>query len=285
MDSNPLVSAAERIRRADAILISAGAGMGVDSGLPDFRGPEGFWRAYPALRGLRFEEMSTPSWFHIDQTRAWGFFGHRLELYRRTHPHIGFEILLRLIKKVPLGGFVVTSNVDGQFQKAGFDDQAILEVHGTIHQLQCTRPCCEDITSYDTWTPDIDEANVRCLNEPPLCARCGRIARPNILMFNDGQWLSHRSDEQAGRFQTWLQLATDSNLVVIELGAGKAVTTIRSLSESLLRAGRQSTQKDRSVTLIRINPRDPDGPPGCVSISAGALEALTQLDHILCHSS
>ena len=56
-------------KEMNALLIGAGAGMGVDSGLPDFRGPEGFWRAYPAFRGRRFEEMSNPVWFDRDRSR------------------------------------------------------------------------------------------------------------------------------------------------------------------------------------------------------------------------
>ena len=51
-----LATAAEAVRCADALLIGAGAGMGVDSGLPDFRGPEGFWKAYPPFRGTQFHE-------------------------------------------------------------------------------------------------------------------------------------------------------------------------------------------------------------------------------------
>lgn len=60
--SESIVRAAEAVRSAEALLVCAGAGMGVDSGLPDFRGPEGFWRAYPAARrlGLRFEELADP---------------------------------------------------------------------------------------------------------------------------------------------------------------------------------------------------------------------------------
>ncbi len=55
--------AAEAINAADALLVTAGAGMGVDSGLPDFRGSQGFWRAYPAIAklGLSFEEMASPA--------------------------------------------------------------------------------------------------------------------------------------------------------------------------------------------------------------------------------
>ena len=70
--------AARSLLAAHAFLIGAGAGMGVDSGLPDFRGPKGVWWAYPAFRGRQFEEMSNPVWFQRDPEQAWRFFGHRL---------------------------------------------------------------------------------------------------------------------------------------------------------------------------------------------------------------
>ena len=85
-EAESLRRAAGLIRDADGLLITAGAGMGVDSGLPDFRGTEGFWRAYPALARaqLRFESVASLETFHTDPTLAWGFYGHRLSLYRRT---------------------------------------------------------------------------------------------------------------------------------------------------------------------------------------------------------
>lgn len=75
--------AAKLIRNADGLLITAGAGMGVDSGLPDFRGKEGFWKSYPALAqsGIDFYQIATPKTFKKDKTLAWGFYGHRLNLY------------------------------------------------------------------------------------------------------------------------------------------------------------------------------------------------------------
>ena len=78
--------AAQVIADADALVIAAGAGMGVDSGLPDFRGNEGFWRAYPALAkaNLNFAEVASPRTFVQDPSLAWGFYGHRLDLYRKT---------------------------------------------------------------------------------------------------------------------------------------------------------------------------------------------------------
>src|SRR3954467_9223852 len=135
--------AAEAIAGADALLIGAGAGMGVDSGLPDFRGPEGFWGASPpyARLGLDFVARATPAWFRTDPPFAWGFYGHRLNLYRGATPHEGFAILRRWGEGKPRGAFVVTSNVDGHFQRAGFDPGRVLEVHGSIHWMQCTRAC------------------------------------------------------------------------------------------------------------------------------------------------
>ena len=97
------------IEDAPAILITAGAGMGVDSGLPDFRGNEGFWRAYPAIKelGIGFEDMANPEWFEKDPQLAWAFYGHRLNLYKDTTPHNGFDILLNLVQN-KLNNYFIT---------------------------------------------------------------------------------------------------------------------------------------------------------------------------------
>lgn len=111
------------------------------AGLPDFRGTEGFWRAYPPIArlGLRLDQMSTPHWFRSDPQFAWGFFGHRFHLYSEKTPHAGYDVLLELARqKMAAGGeyFVYTSNVDGHFEKAGFDPLRITECHGSLHYLQ-----------------------------------------------------------------------------------------------------------------------------------------------------
>jgi NAD-dependent SIR2 family protein deacetylase len=90
MDLAAVQRAADLIRQADALIIAAGAGMGVDSGLPDFRGQDGFWRAYPALAKARidFYRIASPTAFHASTELAWGFYGHRLALYRKTVLHL-----------------------------------------------------------------------------------------------------------------------------------------------------------------------------------------------------
>ncbi len=272
-ESNDLIErAAEAINSADALLVCAGAGMGVDSGLPDFRGDEGFWNAYPPLRhlGISFVEMANPGWFEQDPTLAWGFYGHRLNLYRDTAPHRGFEILKGWAEKMSHGAFVFTSNVDGHFQRSGFSDDTVLECHGSLNHLQCSSPCGYTIWSARTTEVEVDEESFRASGALPCCPDCGALARPNVLMFGDYGWVPHRSHAQESRFRSWMASVSDGGLVVVELGAGTAVPTVRYASERAI--------DGVGGTLIRINVREPQVPRGEIGIAAGALETLEAIE-------
>jgi len=266
--------AAELIDQADALVIVAGAGMGVDSGLPDFRGDAGFWTAYPALgeAGLSFSEVASPRTFRTDAALAWGFYGHRLGLYRDTEPHPGFQILRSWSDRMLQGAFVFTSNVDGHFQWAGFADDAVHECHGSIHWLQCLTPCCGEVWSAEGMRPMIDTASCRWRTELPACPNCSSTARPNILMFGDVEWLARRYEAQRERLNAWLRHA--ERPVVVELGAGTAIPSARSFSHSVVR--------DHGGRLVRINPREPQVPtPRDIGLSMGALAGLTAIDKAL----
>src|ERR1041384_6286282 len=119
MDRQIIERAAAAISSADALLIAAGAGMGVDSGLPDFRGNEGFWNAYPPYRrlGLSFVELANPAWFRSDPEQAWGFYGHRLNLYRKAQPHRGFALLKQWGEARPGGCFVFTRSEERRVRR------------------------------------------------------------------------------------------------------------------------------------------------------------------------
>jgi len=271
-----IASARAALAGAEALLISAGAGLGVDSGLPDFRGNEGFWRAYPpfARLGLSFIELANPRWFTADPALAWGFYGHRLELYRATTPHPGFSLLRSFAATLPLGAFVFTSNVDGQFDKAGFDPERIVEVHGSIHHGQCLAHCRgrPRIFPLDA-TVDVDPDTMRARAPLPTCPYCRQLARPNILMFGDSDWDPTRSDAQDERFGRWLGEIGRRPTVVVEIGAGTGVPTVRRYSESV-------AHQTRGI-LIRINPREPHGPPGTLSLPLGGLEGLCRVLPVL----
>lgn len=268
-----LSRAKESIQSADAILITAGAGMGVDSGLPDFRGNEGFWKAYPPLRKIQlsFSEMASPQWFDTKAEFAWAFYGHRLNLYRKTIPHDGFDLLLDLVERKNSNYFIYTSNVDGQFQKAGFDAMKIVEVHGSIHHLQCCENCSDLIYPADDIQikVDIDKFKAQILR----CPICKGVARPNILMFGDWHYNSKRTDNQEELFDKWLKniQKNSEKLTIIEIGAGEAVPTIRNFGNFI-----SSRYKD--AKLIRINPVDSQVQNlDDISICLGGLKGIKSL--------
>ena len=244
--------AKELIKKSDALLITAGAGMGVDSGLPDFRGNEGFWNAYPVVRnlGYSFSEMANPQWFESNPALAWAFYGHRLHLYRDTLPHDGFGMLLDLVTLKNQNYFIFTSNIDGQFKKAGFHEDKIVECHGSIHHFQCTQDCSGDIWDSKGENIAIDKEKFEALNFS-FCPHCNAIARPNILMFADWGWNGSRTSAQENRYDNWLNsvVSKGQKLVIIEIGAGTAVPTVRLEGENI-------AKQYKNAKLIRINPRE-----------------------------
>jgi NAD-dependent SIR2 family protein deacetylase len=106
--------------------------------------------------------------------------------------------------------------------------------------------------------------------EVPLCAACSRTARPNILMFGDYSWLHQRTREQENRFDAFLSDNRETPLVIIEIGAGSALPTIRNLSEQLGRL--------RQARVLRINPREPQIGAPHLSFAAGAVATLQQIE-------
>ena len=264
---NKHAQAAHWISTAHSLVVAAGAGMGIDSGLPDFRGDEGFWRAYPALghSHLRFEAIASPQAFQHRPATAWGFYGHRLNLYRATTPHAGFGLLHAWGQRMAQGCFVFTSNVDGHFQKAGFPSARVYECHGSIHRLQCTANCQGNIWSTADLHPQVDEAACEWLGELPACPHCSALARPNILMFDDWHWNETRSQQQRMLLDMWLDGSAQAPLV-IEIGAGRAVPTVRNFTRRM---------QLRGSRLIRINLHEANiHNPGDIELALGAKEAL-----------
>jgi NAD-dependent SIR2 family protein deacetylase len=277
---NVLKAAAEAISRATFLVISAGAGMSADSGLPTFRGNEGFWTNYPSMRrlGLSFVECASPSHFRKDPHFGWAFYGHRYNLYKTATPHQGHQILRKWATLAKYGHFVFTSNVDGHFQKAGFDSSKVMECHGSIHYLQCLNDCRGDIWPVGEQGISVDERMFRARDPLPTCPHCSSLARPNILMFGDHGWVSSRTDQQEGRMNEAVSTAeshSDCFKTIIEIGAGKAVPTVQWFSGSQLLY--------ENSKLIRINLDDTEAyeQGKTIYLPMKALEALKKIDELV----
>ena len=171
------------------------------------------------------------------------------------------------------GWAVFTSNVDGQFQRAGFDPERVAEVHGSIHHAQCLRSCGAGVFAADGFEVAVDPDTMRAVGELPRCPACGALARPNILMFGDGAWNGGRTAAQERRLSRWLGTLGGRPLAVVELGAGSAIPTVRYFSET--------TAAQAGGRLIRINPREADVPRGGIGLPMGALTGLRAIDALL----
>lgn len=269
-----LVLAANIITDADVILIGAGAGASVDSGLPDFRSERGFWKAYPPAADLGFcyEDVAEGPWFVKNPEMAWGFILHCKNLFDAREPHEGYHILKRWADEKQTS-WVYTSNIDEYFYRAGFVPERITEIHGFRHTLQCTTPCSRETWRVDMegWT--LDEETLTLSSPLPLCPHCGAPARVNTLMFNDDKWIGDLTRAQENRFTAWLNQQLGERVAVIEIGAGGIVPNVRYQCERYARAF--------GTRLIRINPGEPGGPQGTISLPLPAMQALRSIDHLI----
>ncbi|WP_367889728.1 NAD-dependent deacetylase [Burkholderia sp. S171] len=158
-----------------------------------------------------------------------------------------------------------TSNVDGQFQKAGFTEERIHECHGSIHRLQCIDACTGETWAANQFVPRLEAISCRLEDPVPCCPHCGEIARPNIVMFGDYDWIETHFERQRSRLYAWL--SGTKKLLVVELGAGSAIPTVRAMSER------------NPPRVVRINPRESSiSPRTGIGIAMGALDALQQID-------
>jgi NAD-dependent SIR2 family protein deacetylase len=239
-----LSKAIDLIKQADAIAIFAGAGMSVDSGLNPFRGKDGLWSKSISMEGKSFNHLDLMSHQAFIETplEAWEFIINLKEKYEKTKPHEGYYKLLDLINAKE--HFIVTSNIDEHFLKAGFDENRIFECHGSINYMQCL-----DILEREVWlTPDIKSKNIEP-NNIPTCPNCGSRCRPNVLLFGDWFWIPIRSTHQQIRYINWCKEIKENKkrIVAIEIGAGKTIRTIRNAAESFA---------SNNHPLIRVNPFD-----------------------------
>ena len=138
------------------------------------------------------------------------------------------------------------------------------ECHGSIHHLQCLADCGQPVWPADDFSPVVDTANCLLVSDLPLCPACGAMARPNIMMFGDDGFDGARTQQQTDRLETWL--ARLRQAVVIEIGAGTAIATVRHFGESTHRP------------LIRINPGEPAvALRRDIAIPLGALDAMARI--------
>lgn len=261
--------AAELIRAADGLIITAGAGLGVDSKLPDYRTSKGLYTAACEAQTVVGEFAQMGSAFYLD-TDPEGFWKFQWWLYQQfldNEPHTGYQNLLRMASSRRHGYIVYTSNVDQYFVRAGFAANRVFECHGSMRWLQCARNCHYALYQTAHAYKDMKEHN----RIVPVCPQCGVYLRPNTMMFDDMNWVDEGYLAQYQIIDKWLddRRADSSKLVCIELGAGLAVPRVRNFTERL------------GCPIVRINPDKPLNSDltnrSIVYLQGGALQVTDEL--------
>jgi NAD-dependent SIR2 family protein deacetylase len=286
--SQAIDQAAHAILQADCLIFVTGAGAGVDMGLPDFRTSAQFWidLNHPGIE--RYEDSSDVKWFELEPDFMWGLNYHQLSMYRSATIHEGYLAMLELAAMKNGNYFCYTSNIDGVFQRAGFDRLKVREIHGNIHRLQCTRYDCLDKDGHrDAWEAHVelgyDPVTFRAKDSLPICRNCSCLARPNVWYCRDNQYVLYSESRLVSDiYFKWLDQIelTRQKIAVIECGAGLVIPSARIESELLCERFRGS--------LIRINPVDymvpsvSDPESGglyemSIGIPLGAAKGLTQI--------
>ena len=200
------VDAARRVvASSERIVVLTGAGISTDSGIPDFRGPQGLWTKNPEA-----EKQATLQHYLSDpdiRRRAWqGRLGHRAFA---AEPNDGHRACVELERQGRLRA-LITQNVDGLHQRAGSDPGKVIEVHGTVHEVMCMS--CEDRAPMERALE-----RVRAGEEDPACRSCGGILKSATISF--GQALDPRQLEAAERAarDCDLMLAVGSTLGVFPI--------------------------------------------------------------------
>ena len=151
-----------RIKDAKKIVFVTGAGISQESGIPTFRGNDGLWRNYDAMK------LATIDAFYEDPKLVWEWYNERRKNIFNAYPNQGHKAIAELEKYVEV--IVLTQNIDGLHQKAG--SKEVLELHGSIVKIKCT--VC-----------DFKAAETKVFSKiPPLCT-CGNLLRPDVVWFGE----------------------------------------------------------------------------------------------------
>jgi NAD-dependent deacetylase len=230
MSAMSVDSLTELVRSQGPCVVLTGAGISTESGIPDFRSPSGIWARYDAT------EYATIDAFLENPAKVWEFYGMRLLMLDEAQPNDGHRALAELEDRGWVRG-VVTQNIDRLHERAG--SRALVEVHGSIRTSSCL--ACGTV---------LPLAEVVELLPVPACPACGRILKPDVVMF--GELLPDGAMARA------TQLAAAAGVLLV-VGSSLEVHPVAGLPLETLAAGgslaivnRGSTPLDEQAA-VRIN--------------------------------
>jgi len=229
--------ARELIDRARRVVALTGAGISTDSGIPDFRGPQGVWTLNP-----KAERMSDIRYYTADpEVRVLSWQSRLAHPAWTAAPNAGHLALVGLERRGILSG-LITQNIDGLHQRAGSRADLVIEVHGNLHSAICL-----DCGWRGPMQPVLDR--VRAGETDPPCRQCGGILKSDTISF--GQPLVPDVIDRAMRAAASADclLAVGTTLQVYPIAA--AVPAAKDAGASIIIVNAQPTPFD-GIADVRI---------------------------------
>jgi len=187
---------AQVLRRARRLVVLTGAGISAESGIPTFRGSDGFWTV--GSQNYQPQELATWSKFNEMPEELWRWYQYRWGICRSADPNPGHFALVELEGLVDGGMTLVTQNIDGLHLLAGSNPERLCELHGRIDEMRCDErvegACLHGLSVDDPENLERARATVCKTPKPsknegderlPHCSRCGVRQRPKILWFDE----------------------------------------------------------------------------------------------------
>jgi NAD-dependent deacetylase len=221
----------DHLRPATRILIFTGAGISTQSGIPDFRGPQGVWTR---RKPVYYQDFMTSEAARIEH---WDYKLEGWEGFRTARPNATHHAIVKLERAGKLL-MVVTQNIDGLHSLAGTTPERLVELHGTNSRVECQT--CHEFTD-----PAPHFEYFRAHRKPPIC-HCGGFLKPATISF--GQNLNPRAIARAQ------EAALEADLVV---ALGSTLSVYPAASIPLLAA-----QRGAPYIIINRGPTDHDHEPG-----------------------
>lgn len=226
--------------RPGHVLALTGAGVSAESGIPTFRGKEGYWTI--GAREYHPQDLATHHAFTRMPWEVWAWYLYRLGVCRRAEPNAAHTALVSLATALPDRFALITQNVDGLHRRAGTPPHQMFTIHGDISQMRCADDCTLDRYPIPVAVPMLGRGEAISEDARALlvCPRCGQMARPHVL------WFDESYDEPRFHLDTVRRLAAGAALLVI-VGTSAQTNLPWQVVGLAERAG---------ATIVDINPED-----------------------------
>lgn len=227
-----------RLRNPGNLVFLSGAGISAESGIPTFRGAEGYWTV--GAREYHPQEMATFHAFSQMPEEVWAWYLYRRAVCRAAQPNSAHLALVELERQLGDRFLLVTQNVDGLHLRAGNSPERTYEVHGNIDYFRCGADCCEEKWPLgEGFEPFAKGQKLSAEQQKQLrCPVCGQWARPHVL------WFDECYDEPRYRFHSSRTAATHA-MALISIGTSGATNLPMQMGKLVAHRG---------AVLVDINP-------------------------------